>query len=290
MSDIKNNIFTGVISEAVSEIKSRLNSLLQEKVEQSISGELSIDQKISSLNEKIETTENEDDKKSLNEELSKLNTIKNGLGFTLTENLNLDPEVEAVIKITSRARSLGGDEGTYFEGLLYHELRNKQAAVEFSDWLEENEDVYGYEISILFNDKVLGYEHEGNYELESITNDTNFYFGFSIYLNPEIVQYGEYEIDADDTIEEENGTISEVLRKIKINFRGKKRIKMKCNRGYKWDADKRACVKIAGGDLARMRKSLRRAVLTKRSKGTAYKARVLRKTRKAKRFRKMMGL
>jgi len=86
------------------------------------------------------------------------------------------------------------------------------------------------------------------------------------------------------------GALDEVVRKIKINFKGKKRIKMKCQRGFKWDSNKRACIKIGGAEIAKMRKRLRRAVLTKRAAGNAYKVRVLRKTRKAKRFRKMLGL
>ena len=84
--------------------------------------------------------------------------------------------------------------------------------------------------------------------------------------------------------------LTEVKRRIKVNSRGMKRIKMQCKPGYKWDAGARACVKITGDQLAKNRKSHRRAILTKKAMGSAFKARVIRKTKKAMRFRKALGV
>ena len=63
---------------------------------------------------------------------------------------------------------------------------------------------------------------------------------------------------------------------------------MQCRPGFKWDGS--ACVKITGAELAVNRKAKRQMVISKRSQGNALKIRVLRKTRKANRFRKAMGL
>jgi hypothetical protein len=84
--------------------------------------------------------------------------------------------------------------------------------------------------------------------------------------------------------------IDEVERKIKVTFRGKKWIKMQCPRGFRWNPDTKSCEKISGTELAKMRKSIRKALITKRSLGIAYRKRIIRKMRKALRYRKQMGL
>lgn len=208
----------------------------------------------------------------------------------LFENLEDDLEAAAVSEIIGAGRSLGGtfDSVGYSEGLLMIDLHNKSAVQQFADWLEDREDVYAYDIEAGHLNQDNGAMETHDIDLSSIVNDQGWTFSFSIYLNPSIVQYDGYEVDVDEDFE--IGPLDEVVRKIKINAKGKKRIKMKCQRGFKWDTEKRACVKIGGSEIAKMRKRLRRAVLTKRSKGAAFKTRVLRKTRKAKRFRRMMGL
>jgi len=84
--------------------------------------------------------------------------------------------------------------------------------------------------------------------------------------------------------------LNEVKRIIKINFRGKRRIKMQCSKGYKYDAERKVCVKIAGDELAISRIAHRQMARTKRSQGEGYKRRIVRKTNRAKRFRKLVGL
>lgn len=116
-----------------------------------------------------------------------------------------------------------------------------------------------------------------------------------VYIAEDYVNYGYYEDEVEyepevDEVGDSAGELTEVKRRIKVNFRGKKRIKMQCKPGFKWNAAKRVCEKIAGDELAKNRKSHRRAILTKRSMGSAFKKRVLRKTTKAKRFRKALGL
>jgi len=87
---------------------------------------------------------------------------------------------------------------------------------------------------------------------------------------------------------DETEELDEVKRRIKVNSQGKRRVKMQCRPGFKWDGS--ACVKITGAELAVNRKAKRQMVISKRSQGNALKIRVLRKTRKANRFRKAMGL
>lgn len=98
------------------------------------------------------------------------------------------------------------------------------------------------------------------------------------------------EMFADDgVLVAESHVLSEVKRTLKINFKGKKRFKMKCQKGFKFDNNRRACVKIGGAEKAQMRKSKIKMVRTKRSKGTGLKNMTVRKQKKAMRFRKLMG-
>lgn len=82
--------------------------------------------------------------------------------------------------------------------------------------------------------------------------------------------------------------MDEVKRKIRINSKGSRRIKMKCNQGYKWTGTK--CQKISGTELINKRKAIRKAVRTKRAKGTGAtrRANILRK--RAMQKRKSFGL
>lgn len=114
----------------------------------------------------------------------------------------------------------------------------------------------------------------------------------------------EYEIDEDDVddyatifdliiytynmedIEEDQ--LDEIKRTVKVNSRGKRRIKMKCKKGYKFDG--RKCVKISGKELVNKRRAIRKSIRTKRSKGSGYKKRIVRLTKRAVRKRRSMGL
>lgn len=114
----------------------------------------------------------------------------------------------------------------------------------------------------------------------------------------------EYEIDEDDvddyatvfdliiyTYNMEDMTedqLDEIKRVVKVNNRGKRRIKMKCKKGYKFDG--RKCVKISGKELVNKRRAIRKSVRTKRSKGSGYKKRIVRLSKRAIRKRRSMGL
>lgn len=94
----------------------------------------------------------------------------------------------------------------------------------------------------------------------------------------------------DTTIFAESAIINEIKRVVKINFKGKKRIKLKCQKGYKFDVTRKVCVKIGGSELATMRKSKIKMVRTKKALGSGHKRMTVRRTKKAMRFRKLMGI
>jgi hypothetical protein len=84
--------------------------------------------------------------------------------------------------------------------------------------------------------------------------------------------------------------LQEVKRKIRVNFRGKKTIKYKCARGFRWNENTKTCVKITGDELVTMRRAVRKALITKKNEGNAFKKRVIRKRNKALKYRKNYGL
>lgn len=86
----------------------------------------------------------------------------------------------------------------------------------------------------------------------------------------------------------DNEIVTEVKRRVKVNSKGKRRIKMQCRKGFKWTGTK--CEKISGAAKTAKRRSIRKAVRTKKAKGSGFRRIVNIKTKKANRKRKSMGL
>ena len=84
--------------------------------------------------------------------------------------------------------------------------------------------------------------------------------------------------------------LTELERVVKVNFKGKRRFKMQCKQGFKYDPERKACVLIAGSEKAHMRVARRQMARTKKAMGVSLKRRTFIKVRRAKRFRKMMGI
>jgi hypothetical protein len=205
-----------------------------------------------------------------------------------------EAEKELVIKLRATGKMMGSDEGAYASGVLCLTFKNKKAVEDFVTALEEEEQVETYEIEVERNDYVEGCVEDKEYDFGDVFLDNGFNFNVYIYINADLVMLPPEELEVGDEFEWDdetgNGFLTEVRRKIKVNFRGKKRIKMQCSPGFKWNASMKTCKKITGAQVAVMRKAMRRAVLTKKSLGQSFKARVVRKAKKANRFRKSFGL
>lgn len=219
---------------------------------------------------------------------------------------NVDPntpyinqqELDVVLTLKETARQLGSsDEGEYAEGVLILYFTNKQAILDYANFLDTNDHVFSYEIEAFAKEIMHGYVNDESLPLENIVFDTGFEFEITVIVDSSLISYPPVEIELEDLdgqgyaeIDDSNGTLMEVRRRVKVNFRGKRRVKMQCRPGFKWDATKRTCTKITGSEQAKKRKELRKAVRTKKAKGQAFKVRVQRKTKKAMRFRKALGI
>lgn len=208
------------------------------------------------------------------------------------DNLSLEAEDDAkpFIEINSMLMQHGAYEPYYNEGMFKAVVDKKQQVLDICDRLDELEYVDTYEVIIL--EKTLsGSFEDDDVEFDDIDDSYGGYqFMIVIYLQIEnVVYFDAYDQDEDEEDFEEDGNmLMEVRRRIKIDSKGKKRIKMQCKPGYKWTGS--ACMKITGSELATKRKAKRKELINKKSQGSSFKIRMLRKSKKANRFRKAMGL
>lgn len=205
-------------------------------------------------------------------------------------------EHDLVLKLKTAGRQMGSDEGEYEGGILLLTFTNKQAVIDYANWLDTVDEVYDYEIAAYNEEIVHGFVNDEEVPLDNILFDKNFEFEITVEIDPSLVLLAPVEIEltaGDDEyaeFDDENGYLTEVRRRIKVNFKGKRRVKMQCRAGFKWDSTKRTCLKITGAEQAKKRKELRKAVRTKKAKGESFKVRVKRKTKKAMKFRKALGI
>ena len=221
--------------------------------------------------ESIQLGDTEKFKECLNEHIEQVYKQK------LNEEISPYEDTKIITEIMLSVQQFGG-EAEYDDGVFDCSFRKKEAVFDFCDFLDATDAVYSYDVFVY--EQYDGATVETDVDIEDIEDDTAFDFVVLVYLSEEAALYDvEYEDDL---------SLNEVRRRFKVNSQGKKRIKMQCRKGFKWNGT--SCVKIAGAELANQRISKRKMAITKRSQGAALKIRVARKSKKAKRFRKAFGL
>lgn len=76
----------------------------------------------------------------------------------------------------------------------------------------------------------------------------------------------------------------------KVNAKGKRRRRLKCGPGFKLSADGSRCEVMNAGERRTRKMGNRKAIRSKKRQGVGYQRKIERRTKKAMRFRKMMGL
>ena len=76
----------------------------------------------------------------------------------------------------------------------------------------------------------------------------------------------------------------------KVNSKGKRRRRLKCGKGFKLSADGSRCEVMKAGEKIARKIGHRKMVRSKKRMGQGYQRKINRRTKKAMRFRKMMGL
>ena len=202
-----------------------------------------------------------------------------------------EDDAKPYIEVNSILLQYGAGEAEYSDGVFKAIVDKKQQVTDICDILDELDYIELYEVIIL--EKTLsGSFEDDDVDFDQIDDSYGGYqFMIMIYLKIENVMYFDYydqDEDEEEFDEEDSNMLMEVRRRIKIDSRGKKRIKMQCKPGYKWTGS--ACMKITGSELATKRKAKRKELINKKSQGSSFKIRMLRKSKKANRFRKAMGL
>ncbi len=217
---------------------------------------------------------------------------------------------DEVLAVSKTFNGYGQDQ---HNGVLIAYFETRQQVEHFSDYLEKCSYVDYYEVD------ANQHNQDGTVskaeDIDAIIDNTGYEFRVLAYLLPEYTQFDdEYseedvagpvpEDDEDDGdsigdaifdlpeafVPTGDEALDEVMRVKHVNARGVKRVKMQCQKGFKWVTGLEVCAKITGKDLTRMRKASRRALITKRAKGSGFKLRIKRRTARAMRFRKSMGL
>lgn len=184
--------------------------------------------------------------------------------------------IDAIIAVQSAVLARGGS-FEYSDGVFDTEFEHWQSVEDFCQDLDDIDAVESYEIMAFH--RTSDSTERVEIDVDDIVDEGKYLFTVIVYMRAEYSVF----YDEDDVEE-----LDEVKRRIKVNSQGKRRVKMQCRPGFKWDGS--ACVKITGAELAVNRKAKRQMVISKRSQGNALKIRVVRKMRKANRFRKAMGL
>lgn len=218
---------------------------------------------------------------------SKLENAKKNLDLTESvEFINLSgDEYDTVSMIQAKSRGYGSTDISYMHGVAVVDFTSKKATEDFIEWIEdEGKYVEHYEVEVLSNDD--GAEEVEDVDFDTIKDDHLFKFIVTVYLLPEIVDFNGSEAvyESDEQIEEG------AVRKIRVNSFGIKSVKMQCQKGSKWNPARKTCEVIVGQELSNKRMAIKHAIITKRAGGQVFKRRMVRKMRKADRYRKMMGL
>lgn len=84
--------------------------------------------------------------------------------------------------------------------------------------------------------------------------------------------------------------IEEARRVVRVTSKGKKTRRIKCRKGFKLNSKGTACVPMSGSEKAQKKRSIKKAIRTKRAKGAGAAKRATRKRLKALKKRKSMGV
>jgi len=218
-----------------------------------------------------------------------------------------DEEASVINQIEAAAQYLGGSICNYEGGVVDIDVVGIDNAKEFANFLDNFlpvEDYDCYEV-VEQNCRCLKGENgehdhplsvtvdsEGHVDWSTVTNDMGT-FQFMAYLSDDLIEGDDVLIDGDENMpdpSEENGEIFEVQKVVKINFKGKKIIRMKCQKGYKYDSRQHACVKRQEHDLFLRRRKAQLNMLRRVASKAAIKKKINHKSLRFLLNRKRLGI
>ena len=211
----------------------------------------------------------------------KINTIFHKLMESIEIESETTEEINTINDININAEGLGATEITYKEGIMGVYLTNKEGAIAFATYLDDNENVESYEFNILHDEEESVKVDE--IDIEDITEDLGYEFEFIIELDPEIVNYSEdFTSDADyDELTESKKIVklNELTFRKAVNNLGRITKKAVCGPGQKFknghcvamkSAEKQARKK-AGIHAAKQRRGMMAKIAKKVARASMFR-------------------
>jgi hypothetical protein len=208
-------------------------------------------------------------------------------------------ELNVINQISQMAGTVGGYVCGYEEGVLDICVHSGIQAKQFASFLDNYLPVDDYDCYEVTNfddgpdDHIpVEIDHDSYDDWDKIKIDSPLEFQFIVYLDDDLVDGDDVLIDVDDfTPDEETvGEVFEVMKVVKINFKGKKVIRMKCQKGYKYDTHQHTCVKRGEHDIFMKRRKLQLNMLRRVASKAAIKKKINHKSLRFLLNRKRLGI
>jgi hypothetical protein len=211
-----------------------------------------------------------------------------------------DDTIDVLNQIDAFAKECGGHIVDYQEGVLDVCIHSGLQAKQFASFLDNFMPVDDYDCYEVINyddspdDKPqVEIDHDTYTDWDQIKIDSPLEFQFIVYLEDELVDGDDVLVDIEDTFtpdEETVGEVFEVMKIVKINFRGKKIIRMKCQKGYKYDVHQHTCVKREEHDIFLRQRKLQLNMLRRVASKAAIKKKINHKSLRFLLNRKRLGI
>lgn len=196
-------------------------------------------------------------------------------------------EAVCLDQIRKSAVAVGGDEGYYEGGVLDLSIPSLAGAREFGAFLDNFDAVESYEIEGLnFDDSgdILPGEDK---DIADITDGEFVAFEFYIYIKPDLVVEAPVAVSSDEVVPDENMSLTEIKRVVRLKFGLNERSMMQCAPGTRFSDGR--CAKLSENMQHDHHKAMKRARIASKAISGASHTQVSKKSFKNAKARKSFG-
>jgi hypothetical protein len=198
-------------------------------------------------------------------------------------------EASTLDQIRRSAVSAGGDEGYYDGGVLDLSIPTLDGSKEFSAFLDACDSVESYEIEGLSFDDTGDILPGEDKDLAEIKEGDYVAYEFYVYLNPDLVTEIPSIVEDSEIEPDENTTLEEMKRVVRVAFGSGKRSKMTCKPGTKYSSSAKKCMKLGEDMQFNNHKAMKRSRVAAKSISGASHTQVSKKSFKNAKARKKFG-
>jgi len=199
-------------------------------------------------------------------------------------------EANCVDVIRKAAVALSGDQGYYDNGLLDISIPTLENAKQFAAYLDACDHVESYEVEGLSFDSAGEPLASDSRDLAELDGGDFVAFDFYIYLDTDVVTEDPVSVEEGDVVDDENGTLMEVKRLVRVQFGSGKRSKMQCKPGHKFNHSTGGCQKLEEEEQISFHRDLKSKAKMRHTMSGAKHTPITRKSHKNAKARKKFGL